>query len=73
MFTQYSNADEGDQCKQYNNFISVKDTALFSTVMDRGCYNAATNEKSMSTDENFPFGGNLNKSNSISLSESELE
>ncbi len=41
--------------------------------MDRGCYNPATNEKLMSTDENIPFGGNLQKKgNSFSLSEPEL-
>jgi hypothetical protein len=46
-------ADELDQCKQYNNFIPVTDTALFSTAMDRGCYNAAINKISISPDENF--------------------
>jgi hypothetical protein len=40
-------ADERDWCKQYNNFIPVTDTALFSTAMDRGCYNAATNKNQL--------------------------
>jgi hypothetical protein len=64
--------DERDRCKQYNNFIPVIDMALLSTAIDRGCYNAATNEKSMSADENFFFGGILGKGNSFALSEPEL-
>jgi hypothetical protein len=40
--------------------------------MDRGCYNAATNEISTSSDENFLFGGILNTGKSIALSEPEL-
>jgi hypothetical protein len=65
-------ADERDHCKQYNNFTPVTDTALFSLAMYRGCYKAATNEKSTSTDENFLFRGILNKGNSFTLSEPEL-
>jgi hypothetical protein len=53
MLTEY--ADERDWCKQYNNFIPVVDTALFSIAMDRRCYDAATNKKSMSPDENFLY------------------
>jgi hypothetical protein len=37
--------------------------------MDRGCYNEATNQKSTATDENFLFGGILNKGNYCALSE----
>jgi hypothetical protein len=36
--------DEHDRCKQYNNFIPIIDTALFSMAMDRGCSNAAVNK-----------------------------
>ncbi len=43
-------ADERDRCKQYHNFIPVIDTALFSTAMDRGLYNAAINKISTSAD-----------------------
>jgi hypothetical protein len=45
--------DECDWCQQYNNFIPTIDTAQFSMAIDRGCYNAATNKKSTSSDENF--------------------
>jgi hypothetical protein len=65
-------ADEHDRCKQYNNYISVIDTALFSTAINRGCCNATTNKKPMSADENFLFGGIFNKGNSFPLSEPEL-
>jgi hypothetical protein len=41
-------------------------------AMDRRCYNAATNEKRMSSDENFSLGGILSKGNSFALSEPEL-
>ncbi len=58
--------------KQYNNFIPVRDTALFSMNLDRRCYNAATNVKSSSTGDNFSFGGILRKDNSFALSEPEL-
>ncbi len=58
--------------KQYNNFIPVIDTALFSMALDRGCYNAATNKKSTSTGDNFSFGGILRKDKSFALSEPEL-
>jgi hypothetical protein len=37
-------ADKRDRCNQSNNFIPIIDTALFSTAMDRGCYNAAMNK-----------------------------
>ena len=65
-------ADERDRCKQYHNFIPVTDTALFSTAMDRGCYNAAINEISTSSDENFSFGCILSTGKSFALSEPEL-
>ncbi len=55
--THTVNTGERDKCKQCNNFIPVIDTALFSMAMDRGWYNTATYEKSMSADENFLFGG----------------
>jgi hypothetical protein len=61
-----------DRCKQYNTFIAVIETSLFSTAMDRGCYNAATNRKSTSVEEKFSFSGLLNKGNSFALSEPEL-
>jgi hypothetical protein len=41
-------------------------------AMDRGCDNAATNEKSTPADENFSFGGILSKHNFFALSEPEL-
>jgi hypothetical protein len=41
-------------------------------AMDRECHNAATNKKTISADENFLFGGILNKSNSFALSEPEF-
>ncbi len=63
---------EHDWCKQYDNFIPVIDTTLFSTVMDRGCYNTAINKISMYSDENFSFGGILNRGNSFALSEPKL-
>jgi hypothetical protein len=67
-------ADERDRCtvNSTNNSIPVTITALFSMAMDRGCYYAATNEKSTSSDENFLFGGILSKCNSFALSEPEL-
>jgi hypothetical protein len=40
--------------------------------MDRKCYNAATNKKPMSADDNFLFGGIFNKGNSFPLPEPEL-
>jgi hypothetical protein len=40
--------------------------------MDIACYDAAINEISTYTDENFLFGGILNTGNSFALSESEL-
>jgi hypothetical protein len=40
--------------------------------MERGCFNAAINEMLTSADENFLFGGILNKGNSFALSEPEL-
>jgi hypothetical protein len=40
-------------------------------AMDGGCYNTATDKKSISADENFSFGGILNKGNSFALSEPE--
>jgi hypothetical protein len=40
--------------------------------MDRVCYNAAINEISMSSDENFLFGGTLSTGKSFALSEPEL-
>jgi hypothetical protein len=42
---------------------------MFSMTINRGCHNAATDEKSMSAGENFLFGDILNKGNSFSLSE----
>jgi hypothetical protein len=42
-------------------------------AMDRGCYNAALNEISTPSDENFSFGGILNTGKSFALSEPELE
>jgi hypothetical protein len=65
-------ADECDRCKQYNNFIPIIDTALFSTAMDRGCYYAAINEISTSSEENFLFGCILSTGKSFALSEPEL-
>jgi hypothetical protein len=62
-------ADECDRCKHYNNFIPVIDAALFSMVMDRGCYNSFTDEKSSSADRNFLFGGILHEGTSFALSE----
>ncbi len=41
-------------------------------AMDRGCYNAASNDKSTYTDENFWCGGIFSKGNSFALSEPEL-
>jgi hypothetical protein len=61
--------DERYQCN--NNFIPIIDTALFSTV-DIGCYNAATNEISTPSDENFLYGGILSTGKSFALSEPEL-
>jgi hypothetical protein len=46
-------ADELDRCKQYNNFILVMETALFLMAIDRGCYNPATDERSMSEMKTF--------------------
>jgi hypothetical protein len=64
---------ERDLCKQYNKFIPVIDTGMkISTAMDREGYNAATNEKSTSANENFSFGGILSKGNPFALSEQEL-
>ncbi len=63
--------DERDRCKQYNNFIPIIDTALFSTAIDRGCYNAAINKISTSSDENFLFGCILSTGKSFALSEPE--
>jgi hypothetical protein len=40
--------------------------------MERGCYNAAINEISTSSDENFLFGGTLSTGKSFALSEPEL-
>ncbi len=65
-------ADERDRCKHCNNFIPVIHTTLFSMAMDRGCYNAAINEISTSSDENFSFGGILSTGKSFALSEPEL-
>jgi hypothetical protein len=69
-YTVYT--DECDRCKQYNNFIPIIDTALFSMAMDRECYNAAINKKSTSSDENFSFGFILCTGKSFALSEPEL-
>jgi hypothetical protein len=41
-------------------------------VMDRGFYNTATNEKSISADKNFAFGGILSEGNSLTLFEPDL-
>jgi hypothetical protein len=64
--------DERDRCKQYNNFIPIIDTALFSIAMDRGFYNAAIKEISTSLDEKFLFGYILSTGKSYTLSEPEL-